>query len=96
MSEKRDKEPEEAMRESVRRRRERLSEAGKNGPQTVAEYLSLIGSLGWLVITPILLGILLGRWLDRITGMQIFWSGCLVFVGAVAGSWLAWRKVRSE
>lgn len=96
MSRDDDKEPEEAMRDSVRRRKEQISRFEKSRPQSIAEYLSLIGSLGWLVIAPILIGIFVGRWLDRLMGLQIFWSATLVLVGAVAGSWLAWKKVQSE
>jgi ATP synthase protein I len=96
VSANRDHEPEDAMRSSIRRRRDRLSRGEESGPRSVVEHLSLIGSLGWLIVTPILIGILAGRWLDRLAGSQIFWTASLVFMGAAIGSWLAWKKVTGE
>ena len=39
--------------------------------------------LGWLVVTPTLLGLLAGRWIDRHENTGIFWTAALLVVGVV-------------
>ena len=56
----------------------------------------MIGAIGWLIVTPILLGILAGRWLDAQLGTGIFWSGALIMLGAAVGGYLAWQRIREE
>ena len=75
------------VRERLQRRWE------EEGERPLWRNLSMIGSLGWLIVTPALLGILIGRWLDRVFEAGIFWSGTLLFAGTVFGCWLAWRKM---
>ena len=55
-----------------------------------------VGALGWLIVAPILLGALLGRWLDDLLGQGVFWTGSFIFVGAAIGFYLAWRRMESE
>jgi ATP synthase protein I len=47
--------------------------------------------LGWTIIGPTLLGLFLGRWLDREFGTGIFFSAPLLMLGAAAGFWFAWK-----
>jgi ATP synthase protein I len=47
--------------------------------------------LGWIVVTPMLLGLFAGRWLDHHFGTGIFWSAPLLILGTALGSWSAWR-----
>jgi ATP synthase protein I len=53
----------------------------------------MIGALGWLVVIPTLVGILVGRWLDRLWETGIMWTAALLFVGLVAGCTLAWKRI---
>lgn len=82
------------LSETVETRRRR--EARDMGERPVWQNLSMIGALGWLIVTPILLGALLGRWLDKATGQDVFWTGSLIFAGSVLGFYLAWRRMESE
>jgi ATP synthase protein I len=84
------------MLREVRRRRERRERFRREGERTLAQNLALAGVLGWLVVTPTLAGVLLGRWLDRGHGGGIFWTATLLFVGICLGSWLAWRRIHEE
>ena len=79
-----------AVRRHARRREEREAE------RSIWQNLSMIGALGWLIVTPILLGILAGRWLDRTFETGIFFSGALIFVGVVAGCVLAWQRIHRQ
>jgi ATP synthase protein I len=51
----------------------------------------MVGVLGWLIVAPTLLGMFIGRWLDRATDAGIFWTGALLILGLAAGCWIAWR-----
>lgn len=79
------------------RLRERRSERGKReGERSLWQNLSMIGALGWLVVAPTLLGVLVGRWLDRLFDTGIFFSGALIFLGIAAGCCLAWQRINRE
>ena len=65
-----------------------------HGERSLAQNLAMIGALGWLVITPTLAGLFLGRWLDHRFEAGIFWTGALLVVGVTLGCVIAWRRVR--
>jgi ATP synthase protein I len=78
---------------AVRERRARR-ELGRQGPErSLGENLSLMGALGGLVVVPTLIGLFVGRWIDRRYGTGVFWTASLLFVGVVLGSALAWRRM---
>lgn len=81
----------ERMARSVRRLRERRQARG-----TIARNLAVVGTLGWLMVVPTLVGAFVGRWLDRRLGSGIFWSATLIFLGAVGGSYFVWQRVHQE
>ncbi len=83
----------EKMRDAVRLREERSEKWKKEGERSIWQNLSMIGALGWLVVVPTLLGVLLGRWLDTTFGTGIFFSGACIFAGVVFGSYLAWQRM---
>ena len=56
----------------------------------------MIGALGWLIVTPILMGVFAGRWLDQRFETGIFYSGALIFLGAAIGAYLAWHRIQSK
>jgi len=56
----------------------------------------MIGALGWLIVTPVLLGVFIGRWLDETFETGIFYSGALIFLGVVFGAYLAWQRIHKE
>ena len=84
------------MERVVRLRKERRDRWEKEGERSLWQNLSMIGALGWLIVVPTLLGVLLGRWLDRTFESGIFFSGALIFLGVALGSYLAWQRVRKE
>lgn len=56
----------------------------------------MIGAVGWVIVTPMLAGVLLGRWLDQQQESGIFWSGALIVAGAALGGYLAWQRINEE
>ena len=54
----------ENLRRAVRLREEREERWRKEGERPLWQNLSMFGSLGWLIVIPALLGVVLGRWLD--------------------------------
>lgn len=88
-----DNEERRKMRRAVRLREERSERWKKEGERPLWQNLSMIGALGWLIVAPTLLGVLVGRWLDRMFDTGIFFSGALIFLGIAIGCYLAWQRV---
>lgn len=76
---------------SVRLRSARHRQWREQGEQSFARYLAQVGVLGWTIVTPTLIGLFLGRWLDHRFGTGIFWSAPLMLLGVALGCWSAWR-----
>ena len=81
---------------SVRRRRERWRSWLNEGEPSVARYVGQIGVLGWIIVTPALLGLFAGRWLDRQLGTGILWSAPLLMIGIALGFWSAWKWMHAR
>jgi ATP synthase protein I len=77
----------------VREVRRQAERARVSQRLTFWQGLGLIGSVGWLVALPTLLGAFLGRWIDRGAGTGIFWTLSLLIVGLAFGCVGAWRHV---
>jgi len=89
-------EDEEEMESAVQLRRKREECWRRTGERSLWQNVSMIGALGWLIVTPTLLGVLIGRWLDVRFGTGIFWSGTLIMLGAAFGGYLAWQRIEKE
>jgi ATP synthase protein I len=86
----------ESLDEAVRRRQRRRARWQREGERSIGQNLAMIGALGWTIVTPTLIGIFAGRWLDRHFGMGIFWTLALLVVGLALGCTLAWKRMYSE
>jgi ATP synthase protein I len=79
------------LAEAARRAAER-SKAGKKNPEpSLGARLGQIGILGWTIVVPTLIGLFVGRWLDRILGTGVLFSAPLIMIGAAVGFWSAWK-----
>lgn len=58
--------------------------------------LGLIGTVGWMVSVPAVLGALAGRWIDAHSATGISWTISLLTLGIGIGCTGAWRHVRRE
>jgi len=64
------------------------------GERSLARNLAMIGALGWLIVTPTIVGVFAGRWLDQRFGTGIFWTGALIVAGLALGCSLGWRRIQ--
>jgi len=86
----------ERLDEVVRLRRDRQERWQREGERSIGQNLAMIGALGWTIVTPALVGIFAGRWLDRALGSGIFWTLGLLVAGLAAGCWMAWNRIHRE
>lgn len=84
------------MRRAVRLREQRRERWKKEGERTLWQNLSMVGALGWLIVTPTLLGVLIGRWLDRAFESGVFFTGAMIALGVTVGCYLAWQRVNKQ
>jgi ATP synthase protein I len=77
----------------IRRQAERTKRARQLG---FWQGLGLVGTVGWMVSLPGVLGALGGRWLDARCHTGIHWTLGLLVVGVALGCLSAWRHVRQE
>lgn len=82
-----DDQVEEAARRAVERDR-----MHRETPEpSLGARLGQIGILGWAIVTPMLLGVWLGRMLDRAFDSGVFFTGAGIFLGAAIGFHAAWK-----
>lgn len=93
MSEERNHEGRTEMRRSIDLRESRRQKWEREGERPLWKNLSMIGALGWLIVAPTLLGVLIGRWLDDRYGSGVFFSGSFIFLGVCLGAYLAWKRM---
>jgi ATP synthase protein I len=86
----------ERLEQAVRIRKERRALWQREGERSLGQNLAMIGTLGWTIVVPTLLGIFAGRWLDRIFHSGIFWTLGLLVLGLAAGCTFAWRRMHRE
>ncbi|GAA4337425.1 hypothetical protein GCM10023144_33150 [Pigmentiphaga soli] len=79
----------------VRRRQARHLRWLREGEPTLARQLARVGVLGWLIAAPMLIGIFVGRLLDRAAGGGIFWTAPLLLAGLGLGCWSAWKWINT-
>lgn len=84
------------MQDAVENRRRRDAQWQREGERSLWQNLSMIGAFGWLIVVPMLLGAVLGRWLDGVFGMDVFFSGSLIFLGACLGGAMIWKRMNGK
>ena len=83
----------ERLDQAVKQRRERQAQRQREGEPSVGRNLALIGVLGWTIVTPTVIGVFVGRWLDRQFGSGLFWTLGLLVLGLALGCRLAWKRM---
>ena len=86
----------DGLTKAVRERRARQQDWRDEGQPSVMRFVGQIGVLGWIIVTPTLVGLFIGRWIDRQLGTGIFWSAPLLLVGVAIGFWSAWRWMHRQ
>jgi ATP synthase protein I len=88
-------EEQDPLVKGVRLRGDRHQRSVREGDPSVARRLAQIGVLGWIIVTPMLIGIFAGRWLDGRFDSGLFWTGPLLVLGVALGCWSAWKWMQS-
>ncbi len=84
------------LAEAARRSQDR-DRMGREVPEpSLGRRLGQIGILGWAIVTPILLGIVLGRLADDHFGTGITLTAAAIFVGAAIGLHAAWKWMHGQ
>lgn len=86
----------DGLARAVRDRRAREQNWHNEGEPSMMRFVGQIGVLGWVIVTPTLVGLFVGRWIDHRFGTGIFWSAPLLLVGVVIGFWSAWRWMHRQ
>lgn len=82
----------EAARRSANRDR-----LGAETPEpSLGSRLGQIGILGWAIVMPMLLGVVIGRLADRHLGTGIFFTAPAIMLGAAIGFHAAWKWMHRE
>lgn len=86
----------DGMAEAARKRHERRKHWATEGQTSVIRFVGQIGVLGWIIVAPTLIGLFIGRLLDRTFSTGIFWSAPLLVLGVVIGCWSGWRWMQMQ
>ncbi|MFZ1988321.1 MAG: AtpZ/AtpI family protein [Alphaproteobacteria bacterium] len=89
-------EPEDGLDKAVKTRRGRRELWEREGERSIGQNLAMIGALGWTIVTPLLIGIFVGRWLDHRFVMGVFWTLSLLVLGLTIGCVLAWNRMHHD
>jgi ATP synthase protein I len=84
------------MTEAARRAHRRHAEGERDPEPSLGRRFAQIGVLGWIIVGPTLIGVLLGGWLDRVLGSGITLAAALTALGAALGLWLALRWMHEQ
>jgi len=77
---------EQKLRSTISRQRERSERAAQAGSSLFARTVYL-GSIGIMLVLPIVAGAYLGRWLDEHqTGFSFSWTISLILIGVFVGA----------
>ncbi len=92
LEEKREK---EFLREIEKKEKRRIkSQSRKN--RAIWMGFGLFGVIGWSVMIPMVIGIVIGLWADRRWPGHISWTLTFLFLGIALGCWNAWYWVQKE
>lgn len=84
------------LQAAARRSQTREVEGARSPEPSLARRFGQIGVLGWMIVAPTLLGVVLGHWLDRLLGTGIMLAAALILLGAALGLWFALKWMHEQ
>jgi ATP synthase protein I len=76
----------ERLRRQIERQARRMQQAERDRPTLLAQT-AYIGTLGLLLVLPVVAGAYLGSWLDSLAaGYSIRWTLSMIFLGVIIGA----------
>lgn len=87
---------ERKLKEQVEREARRLKQAEREQPTLLAQT-AYLGTLGVVLVLPIVAGAYLGSWLDRrLPGYSVNWTISLIIVGLFIGATNVYLMIRNR
>jgi ATP synthase protein I len=86
----------EAFAKQVRRRREQHDEHVRDGDSSFWQSVGMMGTIGWSVAVPTVLGVLLGRWVDGYLDSAHVFLVFFMLAGLITGCVTAWRMIAEK
>ncbi|WP_186754980.1 AtpZ/AtpI family protein [Echinicola salinicaeni] len=86
----------EKFKQTVAEKEGRKIKAQKEPLRSIWFGFSLFGIVGWSVMVPAVLGVLLGIWLDAKIPGQYSWTLSLLILGVGLGAMNAWYWISKE
>jgi ATP synthase protein I len=84
------------LREQVEQQAERMKQA-EHDRHTLLAQTTYLGTLGLVLVLPIIVGAYLGDWLDsRLPGFSVNWTTSLIVVGVFIGGLNVWLLIRGR
>ncbi|MAU45451.1 MAG: ATP synthase subunit [Yangia sp.] len=88
--------PRDDTADAARREAARETLAHDDAEPSLGARLGQIGILGWAIVVPTLLGVLLGRLADRTFDTGVFFTAPAIMIGAAIGLHAAWRWMHRQ
>ncbi len=82
--------------QEIERKGKRRLKAQREKSRVVWVGLGLFGVIGWSVMVPTIIGIIIGLWLDKKWHGQISWTLTFLLLGIGLGCWNAWYWIQKE
>ncbi len=84
------------LKQQIERQAQRMRQAEHDRPTLLAQT-TYLGSLGLMLVLPIIIGAYLGRWLDdALAGYSVSWTTSLIVVGVFVGGLNVWLMIRDK
>jgi len=94
--EPREKERAERFGRTVGHKAERKIRARESEKRGIWFWLGMMGLVGWSVAVPVLVGVAVGRWIDRVWPSRASWTLTLLLAGVAVGCLNAWHWIQRE
>jgi ATP synthase protein I len=87
-----------AEQRMIRQVREREAQVARSrsSRQSIWKSIAVLGTVGWSVTIPTIVGVALGLWLDRRWPMGFSWTLTLLTAGLVIGCVNAWLRIKEQ
>lgn len=76
--------------------KERRERAHRESAGSLWRQVARVGTLGWMIVAPIVLGVVLGHLLDQTFGTGVTWALALLTLGVAIGGYSLWRTILEE
>ena len=82
------------LKQRVSKQVDRMQKADKDRPTLLAQT-AYLGTLGFLLVVPVIVGAYLGRWLDGLVeGYSMRWTLSLIIIGVAVGGFNVYRFIK--